>query len=223
MKLPALLFCATLLGATAAQAEILDRRKQCAKWEYIPASEYLGNPDTALLFCSDETQTWMSLRIECLADAPRMAVYYHPGFEYAQPPEPEPVTEEGAEEVAEVVEVTAAEADAVTTDTATTTENTSEPTPIPMLEKEMVFFDFRSLGYTSVAYFDHARQDWSFYEAEPLSQVFAKLISGSYADISLLATGVTERLPLRGSGKALRPVVETCRLAKIKAAEEANN
>ena len=79
---------------------------------------------------------------------------------------------------------------------------------------EMVFMDFQSFGYTGVAHFQDRGETWKFEEKQPLSPIFSRMISGNYADIKLLAYGVTERFPLRGSGKALRPVVETCRLAK---------
>lgn len=90
----------------------------------------------------------------------------------------------------------------------------STPASTPLGQKEMLFFDFPKLGVTSVVNYDFDAQDWFYTEKEPLAPLFRSLISGSYADVSLLATGQTERLPLRGSTKAIGPVVETCRIAK---------
>lgn len=209
MKFSALVFFTALLGATAVQADVINRRAQCDRWEYIPANESLGSTETALLFCNEEDRIWLSLRIECLADEKRMAITYRPGFSYDHPAilvsnTPDQVVEtEG--EISENIfaRIPLENATAITVE---------EPDDVP---RDMVFFDFRSFGYTSVAYFGE-NADWHFFEPEPLSPVFLRLITGSYADISLLATGTTERLPLRGSGKALRPIVETCRKAKRK-------
>ncbi len=216
MKFVAFTLCTLVLGATAAQADIINRRNQCARWEYIPASEALGSPETALLFCNEEDRTWLSLRIECRPDEKRLAITYQPGFPYDKPRNQTPAVTLGTEEVAaapadpkEVIADFSAiplEGDPVADDLKTTPKEVA---------KEMIFFDFRSFGYTSVAYFG-GNDDWQFFEPEPLSPVFSRLITGNYADISLLATGTTERLPLRGSSKALRPLVESCRIAKRK-------
>ncbi len=209
MKLSVLVFCVTVIGATAAQADVINRRNQCERWEYIPASEALGSSETALLFCSEEDRTWLSLRVECLVAEKRMAITYRPGFDYDLPSIPilAATLPLGSDEIQEDEELFAQ----IPLENATSIvpEIRSE------LPREMIFFDFKSFGYTSVAYFgDNA--DWQFFEPEPLSPVFSRLITGNYADISLLATGTVERLPLRGSSKALRPIVETCRKAKRK-------
>jgi len=209
MKISALVFFTALVGATVAQAETINRRAQCDLWEYIPANESLGSTDTALLFCSEEERVWLSLRIECLAKEKRMAITYRPGFSYDQPTALVSSTQEQVLETeGEVSENLFA---SIPLENASALPH-EEPDNVP---RDMVFFDFKSFGYTSVAYFGD-NSDWQFFEPEPLSPVFLRLIAGSYADISLLATGTTERLPLRGSGKALRPIVETCRKAKRK-------
>ncbi len=213
MKFPTFVFCICLLGATAAQADVVNRREQCGKWEYIPASKVLGNPETALLFCSDEETTWMSLRIECLAEEKRIAVTYRPGYIFTPPTLPEVEFVAAAEITETDAEITNADGEIIEDIPFVNPAITSDSS-FPDAPREMVFFDFRSFGYTGVAYFLAENSDWKFYEPEPLSPVFSRLITGNYADISLMATGITERLPLRGSGKALRPVVETCRLAK---------
>ena len=209
MKFSVLVFFTALVGATAAQADVINRRAQCDLWEYIPANESLGSTGTALLFCKEEERVWLSLRIECLADEKRMAITYRPGFSYDHPA----VLVSGSQEQVletqgEISENLFASIPLVNA-TALLLE---EPDDMP---RDMVFFDFKSFGYTSVAYYGD-NSDWQFFEPEPLSPLFLPLIAGSYADISLLATGTTERLPLRGSGKALRPIVETCRKAKRK-------
>ncbi|MCP5085608.1 MAG: hypothetical protein GY952_02195 [Rhodobacteraceae bacterium] len=223
MKSAALFIAATLVAGSAAQAEdTINRRDQCGKWEYIPASEQFGIPETALLFCEEEDRTWLSLRIECLADEKRMAVTYRPGYEFEPPALPSEVSEPAA--LPEIV-LASAEVTAVTTEVSDSSEEVIEEvifenpvitpdTAFPDSPREMVFFDFRSFGYTGVAYFLAETANWKFYEPEPLSPVFSRLMTGNYADISLMATGVAERLPLRGSRNALRLVVETCRLAK---------
>jgi len=209
MKFLALVFCTALMGATAAHADVINRRNQCDRWEYIPANDALGSAQTALLFCTEEERVWLSLRVECLADEKRMAVTYRPGFDYEKPAKIIIETVNQAERTEEEI---GAElfAEIPLENIGDFPEVIREDVP-----RDMVFFDFSSFGYTSVAYFDD-KTDWQFFEPEPLSPVFSRLITGNYADISLLATGITERLPLRGSSKALRPIVETCRLAKRK-------
>ncbi|MCP5073957.1 MAG: hypothetical protein GY947_11770 [Rhodobacteraceae bacterium] len=222
MKPAAFLFCATLLAASATQADdTINRRDQCGKWEYIPASEQFGIPETALLFCTEEEKTWLSLRIECLADEKRMAVTYRPGYAFEPPAiaieEPEPEAEEIVLASAGVTDTDAQvedSAEEIIEEVSFVNPVITPDTAFPTSPREMVFFDFRSFGYTGVAYFLSESSNWKFFEPEPLSPVFSRLMTGNYADISLMATGVAERLPLRGSRNALRPVVETCRLAK---------
>jgi len=212
MKIAGFVFCALLIGATTAQAELLNRRKQCDKWEYIPASEQFSTPDTALLFCTQEDKTWMALKIQCLAKQKRMAVAYRPGFDFAPTPvEPPETVTETADEAALSEDVEFTLIDSIPLESEVDTVFVPE---FPDIPREMVFLNFQSFGYTSVAYFFAKDAEWKFFEPEPMSQIFAKLISGNFADFSLLATETTERFPLKGSGKALRPVVEACRLAK---------
>ena len=216
MKLVAFAVCTLTLGATTAQADIINRRNQCDRWEYIPASEALGSPETALLFCKEDSRTWLSLRIECRPNEKRLAIAYQPGFPYTKPAKKQPeialetqeenVAPADPEDVVADFSAIPLEGDPVADDLQNDSDSAA---------KEMIFFDFRSFGYTSVAYFGD-NDDWQFFEPEPQSPVFSRLITGNYADISLLATGTTERLPLRGSGKALRPLVESCRKAKGK-------
>ncbi len=216
MKLVAFAFCTLLLGATTAQADIINRRNQCDRWEYIPASEALGSPETALLFCKEEDRTWLSLRIECRPDEKRLAITYQPGFPYAKPDRNQPEILQQAQEEATLPadpEDVVADFSAIPLEGNPIADELQDDSGNSA--KEMIFFDFRSFGYTSVAYFGD-NDDWQFFEPEPMSPVFSRLITGNYADISLLATGTTERLPLRGSGKALRPLVESCRIAKRK-------
>lgn len=203
------------LFSTAGYSETINLRNACDKWEHIPASEALKSPVAALLQCTDDNSTWLSLQIMCFTETAEIEFRYRPGYPIVSPIPPEKETADPA-----VISV------AETNDSlvATMTEEVSEPSAAPLAEKEMLFFDFPKVGVTNVVKYDFNSKDWGFFEKEPLSPLFLKLISGNYADVSLLATGVTERLPLRGSTKALRPVIEACRIAKNnleRAAEEA--
>ncbi len=92
----------------------------------------------------------------------------------------------------------------------------AEPKEDTLGEKEMLFFNFPKVGVTTVVNYDYEIKDWSYRDKEPLGPLFRNFIGGNFADVSLIATGITERLPLKGSTKALRPVVEACRIAKRK-------
>jgi hypothetical protein len=203
------------LSSTAGYSETINLRNACAKWEHIPANKALKSPVAALLQCTDDDNTWLSLQIMCFTETAEIEFRYRPGYPIVSPIPP-------GEKTAEPTVITVAQADDSLV--AIPIEEMSEPSTPPLAEKEMLFFDFPKVGVTNVVKYDFNSKDWGFFEKEPLSPLFMKLISGNYADVSLLATGVTERLPLRGSTKALRPVVEACRIAKInleRAAEEA--
>ncbi|MEM6619611.1 MAG: hypothetical protein AAF761_00830 [Pseudomonadota bacterium] len=200
---------AGLWPAEAAAQEVANRRDACNPWEHVPASEALGTPATALLFCTDaQDRQVLALRIDCQTAPVRMVVRYRPLFAFDPPvikePDPEPLPEG----------VTQAEADAKRLFDAIPYEDSGVVIRDGGVGpgQEMVFMDFQSFGYTGVADWD--APEWVFVEKEPLSPMFSRLITGNFADIKLLAYGITERFPLRGSGKALRPVVETCRIAK---------
>ncbi|WP_069299115.1 hypothetical protein [Neptunicoccus sediminis] len=208
--------CLAMMAATSVQAEIVNRRADCDVWEHVPASDALGTPATALLFCNREDEKWLALRIECDVENVRMVMRYRPGFDYT-PPNLEEEENTGAQagdlltpeeqEAARIVAAIPYDDGGIKTIPSGTDDGPAE----------MVFMDFRSFGYTGVAHYDPATTDWTIEEKEPLSPVFSRLISGNYADIKLLAYGTTERFPLRGSSKALSPVVEICRIAKRKA------
>ncbi len=181
---------ATLLSATAGFSETINLRNSCLPWEAIPANEALKSPIAALLQCNDETHNWMAMQIVCIKETAEIKYRYKTSYPITTPIAPSEVT-------------------SVQTETPN-----SDAAPTPLGEKEMLFFDFPKLGVTSVVNYDFNAKDWAYTEKEPLAPLFHSLISGNYADVSLLATGLTERLPLRGSTKAIGPVVETCRIAK---------
>jgi hypothetical protein len=189
------------LFPTIGFSETINLRNSCEKWEHIPANEALKSPAAALLQCADENGTWLAMQIMCFSETAEIELRYRPSF-----PTVSPIPTEVVEEQPEIVEVTQ--------DLHKEATGTPEPTVPPLGEKEMLFFDFPQLGVTSVVKYDFSTRDWSYREKEPLAPLFRSLISGNYADVSLLATSTSERLPLRGSTKALRPVVETCRIAK---------
>ncbi|MEM7437958.1 MAG: hypothetical protein AAF393_00055 [Pseudomonadota bacterium] len=201
-----------LLGtgvAAPAAAEVQNRRADCAAWEFVPGSEGLKTPSTALLFCGTGENTWLALRIDCQLDPVRMVVHYTPGFEFT-PPAPKKPKSAPKLNAAQAAEREArAVLDAIP----------YEDSGIKIIDpenlgagREMVFLDFQSFGYTGIAELKDGA--WIFVEEQPLAPIFSRLITGNYADFKLLNAGITERFPLRGSGKALRPVVEECRIAK---------
>lgn len=218
--------CLALIGAittpAVAVAERINWRNSCSPWEHIPASETLGNPATALLFCTnDSEETWLAMQIHCDVAAPNMVIRYRPGFDFTPPviaQDTEDGTEGGDQLSAADREAAALVAAIPYNDSGIRTEPTALGGPT-----EMVFMDFSSFGYTNVANYDDATGVWTFVEKQPLSPVFSRFVSGNYADIKLLAYEQTERFPLRGSSKALRPVIEVCRIAKREADRAAKN
>lgn len=205
-------FAAFMLSTTASFSETINLRKSCAPWEAVPANKALKSPIAALLQCSDDAHSWMALQIVCIAETAEIKFRFRPSYPIVSPIET-PVEAE--------VPVTTASLEntgVVSDETPQPETQNSDPAPAPAAlgEKEMLFFDFPKLGVTRVMRYDFDKKDWHDSEKEPLAQLFRNLISGNYADVSLLATGVTERLPLRGSTKAIGPVVETCRVAKRK-------
>ncbi len=208
LRLAASLFALTMFP-TAGFSETINLRNSCDTWEHVPANEALKSPVAALLQCADDDGTWLSLQIMCFTKTAEIEFRYRPGYAIVSPIPPAPDTAS--------VEVSQTD-DTLIDETA----EVIEPALIPLGEREMLFFDFPSVGVTNVVNYDFNAQDWGYTEKEPLSPLFLKLISGNYADVSLLATGLTERLPLRGSTKALRPVVEACRIAKNKLKKAAN-
>lgn len=213
----AVVACTAVFSGTDAAAEVQNLRNACSKWEYVPASETLKTPAAALLFCKNEETAWLALRIDCRLDPVRMVVHYTPGFPFEPPAPPAPETDQN---------LTAEEADAEQA-RRLLDAIPYEDSGIKLLDpadlasgREMVFLDFQTFGYTGIA--ELARNAWVFEEEQPLSPIFSRLISGNYADFKLMNADITERFPLRGSGKALRPVVEQCRIAK-RDAELASN
>lgn len=202
LRLATGLFALTLFPA-AGYSETINLRNSCDTWEHVPANEALKSPVAALLQCTDDNGTWLSLQIMCFTKTAEIEFRYRPGYAIVSPIPPAPKAQESAP-----VDVTQS-------------DEAIEPVFTPLGAREMLFFDFPKIGVTNVVNYDFETHDWGYIEKEPLSPLFLKLISGNYADVSLLATGVTERLPLRGSTKALRPVVEACRIAKNKLAKAA--
>lgn len=208
-----------ILACSGAAAEVTNLRNSCDPWEYVPASETLQTAPAALLFCNREDGTkWLALRVDCRVDPVRMQVRYTPAHGYAPPPPPEPDPEP---------QVSAEEAD-LKEAARLLAEVPYDDSGIKIVSDaalaaghEMVFLDFQSFGYTAIAKYLGPGGAWEFDEPNPLSPIFSRMITGNYADFKLLPTNVTERFPLRGSGKALRPVVESCRQAK-RAQDRAN-
>lgn len=207
LRLATGLFALTLFP-TAGSSETVNLRNSCNTWEHVPANKALKSPISALLQCSNDTGTWLALQIMCFTETAEIEFRYRSGYPTTPPTPPAPKTD------------TAAAVEIARTDD-TVIDDTVETAVIPLDEREMLFFDFPKIGVTNVVNYDFDAQNWGYTEKEPLSPLFLKLISGNYADVSLLATGVTERLPLRGSTKALRPVVEACRIAKNRLKKEA--
>ena len=193
-----------MLFADPGFSETINLRKSCAPWEAVPANEALKSPVAALLQCSDNTHNWMALQIVCIAETAEIKYRYKTSYPIKPP------TEQLLATTLTVVENTTVLSD----ETSQTEIQDNNLDAIPLGQKEMLFFDFPKFGVTSIVKYDFDMQDWHDTEKEPLAPLFRSLISGNYADVSLLATGVTERLPLRGSTKAIGPVVETCRIAK---------
>ena len=210
-----LVIIATLTVATMTNAELINRRDNCNPWGHVPAADNFGNPETALLFCiNDDEQTWLALQVYCDPETAKMIVRYRPGFDF-QPPiilqnndkilNSKDNASAGEREAAALVE------DIPYNDSGIQTKLPSQSGPT-----EMVFMNFNSFVYTNVANYNDATRVWSFIEEEPLSPVFGNLVSDNFVDIKLMAYEQSERLPLRGSRKAFRPLIEACRISKYR-------
>jgi hypothetical protein len=199
---------ALLLSTTASFSETINLRNFCQRWEFVPANVALKSPIAALLQCTKDEQTWLSIQIKCFSDTAEIEFRYRPGYPIAAP----------------VPRTAQADLQTLNTPTETTSalnDQATEPEVVPLAEKEMLFFDFPKLGVTSVVAYDFDAKDWHYTEKEPLATLFGSLIKGNYADVSMMAMDVTERIPLRGSTKAIGRVVETCRIAKRKIEKDA--
>ena len=203
------------LSTTTCFSETTNLRNSCQPWELVPASEALKSPVAALLLCTKDEQTWLSIQIKCFPETAEIEFRYRPGYPISAP-------------VPKVAETDLQAVNPPTEITATSSDQATEPEQqdnaievLPLAEKEMLFFDFPKLGVTSVVAYDFNAKDWYYIEKEPLAPLFSSLITGNYADVSMMAMDVTERIPLRGSTKAIGRVVETCRIAKRKIENEA--
>lgn len=199
---------ALALSPTAGFSDTINLRNSCDPWQHIPASDTFNSPIAALLQCTDDDGTWLAMQIMCFPDTAEIEFRYRPSYTIVAPISKTLDTEELT--TVETIEIPVPATDAVVD------PDVQEPTSalMPLGEKEMLFFDFPRLGVTSVVKYGFDSRDWSYREKEPLAPLFRSLITGNYADVSLLAMGITERLPLRGSTKAITPVVESCRIAK---------
>ncbi len=206
---------AFVLSNTACFSETINLRNSCQPWELVPANEALQSPVAALLLCAKDEQTWLSIQIKCFSDTAEIEFRYRPGYPIASPVPK--VAEADLQTVNPPAEITAASS----VQTTEPDQQDNAPEELPLAEKEMLFFDFPKLGVTSVVAYDFDAKDWHYTEKEPLATLFRSLITGNYADVSMMAMGVTERIPLRGSTKAIGRVVETCRIAKRKMEKEA--
>lgn len=191
-------FAALILSTSTGYSDTINLRKSCDRWQPVPANKTLKSPVGALLQCTNDAGTWLSMQITCQTETAELELRYRPGYAVTAP----------------VRKIASAKTQPLTVSSEQPEESTL--TGKPLAEKEMLFFDFPKLGVTYVMDYDFEAQDWAAREKEPLSTLFLTLTSGNYVDVSLLATGHTERIPLRGSTKAIRPVVESCRIAKKK-------
>ena len=196
---------------SAGFTEVINLRNSCEPWEHIPENETLGTPSSALLQCTDDNGIWLAVQIMCFTQTAELEFRYRPRYSIAAPVKPTPEAENAPEVV------TLANGTTINiTDLTSPKVVEIEPKKEKLNEKEMLFFNFPKIGVTSVVNYDYEVKDWSYRDKEPLGPLFRNFIGGNFADVSLIATGITERLPLKGSTKALRPVVETCRIAKRK-------
>jgi len=191
-------FTALVLSTSVAYSDTINLHKSCVPWQKIPANKTLNNPVAALLQCSNDTGAWLSMQIACFADTAELELRYRPGYAYTAPTRKPTTTTEQAQTV------------------STSQTEETPPEDKPLAEKEMLSFDFSKLGVTYVVTYNFNAQDWVVREKEPLSSLFLTIRSGRYVDVTLLSTGHTERIPLRGATKSIRQVVETCRVAKRK-------
>ncbi len=189
---------ALVLSTSAGYSDTISLRKSCKPWQQIPANATLKSPAAALLQCANDTGTWLSLQITCQTETAELELRYRPGYAIIPP-----VNENIPPNTRPLTASTEPQVDTV-------------PADKPLTEKEMLSFDFSKLGVTYVVTYDFDAQNWMAREKEPLATLFRSLRSGRYVDVSLLPTGHTERIPLRGATKAIKPVVKSCRSAKKK-------
>ncbi len=195
--------------ASTGLSETINLRKSCEPWENIPENKALGTPPSALLQCADDEGIWLAVQIMCFIQTAELEFRYRPRHPILEPVKPQ--LEDAPETVTLANDVIINVSDLTPPKIIDT-----EPVLNNLNEKEMLFFNFSKIGVTTVVNYNYEAKDWSYRDKEPLSPLFRNLIGGNFADISLIATGITERLPLKGSTKALRPVVEKCRIAKRK-------
>ncbi|KAB7615695.1 hypothetical protein F9L33_02730 [Amylibacter sp. SFDW26] len=197
--------------ATTGFSETINLRNSCEPWEHIPQNEALGTPASGLLQCADDDGIWLAVQIMCFTETAELEFRYRPRHPINAPIKSEPEVQETSEVI------TLANGVTINIEDLTLPKNTEiEPIESSLADMEMLFFNFPKIGVTSVVNYDYEAKDWSYRDKEPLGPLFRNFIAGNYADVSLIATGITERLPLKGSTKALRPVVEACRIAKRK-------
>jgi len=110
------------LSCTAGYSETINLRNACDKWEHIPANEALKSPVAALLQCTNDNSTWLSLQIMCFTETAKIEFRYRPGYPIVSPIPPEKVTTQSA------VNTVAQTDDSLA---ATTTEEVSEPSARP--------------------------------------------------------------------------------------------
>ena len=176
-------FTALMLCSSTSFAETINLRNSCDTWEHIPANEALKSPVAALLQCTDDNGSWLALQIMCFPETAEIEFRYRPSYPIVSPipaPEIPPIETQVALE----------------TDPELPQE-TIIPTYTPLGEKEMIFFDFPDVGITRILDYDYDIRDWNYKEKSPTSALFSNLISGNFTDISMLALGITERVPLR--------------------------
>ena len=208
-----LVLIATLSVPTTAKAELINWRVNCSPWDQVPAADTFGNPENALLFCiNDDGQTWLALQVYCDPQTAKMIVRYRPGFNF-QPP----IIQQNNDKILNTKDdVSTADREAAALVESIPYNDSGIQTKLPSQSgpTEMVFINFNSFSYTNVANYNDATRVWSFIEKEPLSPVFGHLVSDNFVDIKLMAYKQSERFPLRGSSKALRPLIEACRISK---------
>ncbi len=200
-----------IFSASFAYSETINLRQSCSPWEHIPANELLDTPSSALLQCTDDEGIWLAVQIMCFTETAELEFRYKPRHAINAPIKPKP------EVIEAPVLITLSDGSTIELISSPNTENSdTEEDEARLGEREMLFFNFPKVGVTSVVNYNYDAKDWSYRDKEPLGPLFRNFIAGNYADVSLIATGLTERLPLKGSTKALRPVVEACRIAKRK-------
>lgn len=204
ITLSGLLGLLTLVSSAAlAEPELHNLRQNCARWQLIPANEALGSPAAALLECSDETENiWLSLQLICLDRARGIAVRYRPGYPvtlpYFDPTTPGSSPEDRVAQDEEVVFEVAAPQDVV--------EPVGSHSPVAGIS-----LMFPGMGFHHSGHLDGDRGDWVFEISSIHYPAFDRLASGSYVDVLFDRSEITERLPLRGSGKAIRRVLRACK------------